>query len=191
MSPYDFVHLGLLAVGGEIRGRTKLQKTVYFLGVFSGALPNLGYRPHFYGPYSDYVAAAVNRLKSLGFVTESTVSSGAIGALGFEIARHDFKLTAEGTNIAKEKAQKNSDAWKKLEKAAARFKHGGDIDYMRMSVAAKTYFMLDAAGKPATAIELSEAAKRLGWQATLKQIDDSVKFLRELDLVTTAPVKQS
>jgi hypothetical protein len=132
----------------------------------------------------------VNRLKSLGFVTESTVSSGAIGAFGFEIARHDFKLTAEGMNIAKEKAQKNSRAWEKLGKAATRFKHGGDIDYMRMSVAAKTYFMLDAEGEPATAIELSEAAKRLGWQATPKEIHDSTKFLRDLGLVTTTPAKQ-
>jgi len=31
MMPYDFVHLTLLAVDGEVRGKTKLQKTVYFL----------------------------------------------------------------------------------------------------------------------------------------------------------------
>ena len=73
MSPYDFVHLSFLAVGDEIHGRTKLQKTVYFLGVLSNKLSELGYRPHFYGPYSDAVASSVNRLKSLGFVIENTV----------------------------------------------------------------------------------------------------------------------
>ena len=104
MTPYDFVHLSLLAVGGEIQGRTKLQKTIYFLGILSGTLPKLGYRPHFYGPYSDAIAAAVNRLKSLGFITENTVGIGAMGSSGFEIARHDFRLTEEGKLIAQKKA---------------------------------------------------------------------------------------
>jgi uncharacterized protein YwgA len=111
MSPYDFVHLSLLAVGDEIRGRTKLQKTIYFLGVLAKTLPELGYRPHFYGPYSDAVASSVNRLKSLGFVTENSVGAGVVGSSGFEIARHDFRLTEEGKQIAQEKAKRNPDVW--------------------------------------------------------------------------------
>jgi uncharacterized protein YwgA len=191
MNPYDFVHLTLHALGGEIQGRTKLQKTVYFLGIFTDSLDDLGYRPHFYGPYSDLVTAAVARLKALGFVTESTLGSGAIGDGGFEIARHDFNLTKEGKRIAEEKALQNPDVWLKLKTAVDRFKKAGYIDYMRMSVAAKTYFVLKAMGKPATAEELSEAAKTLGWQAKPHDIDDSISFLRKLDLVVTKPLEQS
>jgi HD superfamily phosphohydrolase len=68
MSPYDFVHLTCHALGGEIKGRTKLQKTDYFLGVLTDSLPELGYRPHFYGPYSAEVAGAVGKLRARGFV---------------------------------------------------------------------------------------------------------------------------
>ncbi len=69
MNTYDFVQLALYSLGGEIKGRTKLQKTIYFLAITSGADPHeFGFGPHFYGPYSEEVADAVDRLKSLGFV---------------------------------------------------------------------------------------------------------------------------
>jgi uncharacterized protein len=183
MSPYDFVHLSLLAVGDEIRGRTKLQKTIYFLGVLAKTLPELGYRPHFYGPYSDAVASSVNRLKSLGFVTENSVGAGVVGSSGFEIARHDFRLTEEGKRIAQEKAKRNPDVWKRIKDAAAHFLQAGDVDYMKMSVAAKTFFILSDSGKPATSTELSDSATRLGWNPTAREIEESIEFLQRLGLV--------
>ncbi len=65
---------------------------------------------------------------------------------------------------------------------------GGNIDYMRMSVAAKTYFMLKQSNKPATTLELSESARALGWQAEPKEISDAIKFLEKIGLVVTKPV---
>lgn len=186
MTPYDFVHLTLHAFDGEIQGRTKLQKTVYFLGICTDSLKELGFRPHFYGPYSDLVAAGLNRLKSLGFVAESTRGSGAVGVGGFEIARYDFKLTEEGERIAEEKARQNPNAWSKITTAATRLRDAGEIDYMRMSVAAKTYFMLKQRGKAATANELSESAQALGWKAKPEEIEPAISFLKKLGLVTTA-----
>jgi uncharacterized protein YwgA len=183
MNPYDIVHLTLYALGGRIEGRTKLQKTIYFVGIFIDSLDDLGYRPHFYGPYSDLVTAAVARLKSLGFLTESTLGSGAIGVAGFEIARHDFQLTKEGERIAEEKAKQNPDVWTKLNIAVDRFKKAGHIDYMRMSVAAKTYHMLRAKGKPATPEELCESARSLGWETKPNEIEQSISFLQKLGLV--------
>jgi uncharacterized protein YwgA len=188
MTPYDFVHLTLHAYGGEIQGRTKLQKIVYFLGIFTNSAEDLGYRPHFYGPYSAAVADAVNRLKALGFLVEYTLGSGAIGAGGFEIARHDFRLTDEGARIAAEKAEANPEVWSKITEAISRFRSAGELDYMRMSVAAKTYFMLRQSEKPATNVELSESAKGLGWQANPAEIADSISFLERLGLVTTEAI---
>lgn len=184
MTPYDFVHLTLLAVGGEIRGRTKLQKTVYFLGILTKSLDELGYRPHYYGPYSDAVASAVNRLKALGFVQQSSLHTGTLSDAGFEIARHDFKLTDEGEKIAREKADSNPEAWRTLHDAAARFKQAGDVDYMKMAVAAKTFFVLSEKGKPATVAELSESAKALAWNMQPAEVLDSVKFLQSLGLAS-------
>ena len=190
MTPYDFVHLTLYGIGGTIRGRTKLQKTVYFLGIFCKNIDDLDYRPHFYGPYSDSVTDALNRLKSRGFVEESVASFGAIGKRGFEIARHDFRLTVEGRKLAEEKIKRNPDAWRKVKSAVDRFQKAGDLDYMLMSVAAKTLFMLKESGKPATADQLSKQAGWLAWKVEPGEINKSISYLRELNLVTTRPIKK-
>lgn len=185
MNPYDFTHLSLLALGGTVRGRTKLQKTIYFLGLLTGNLEDLGYRPHYYGPYSDSVADAVNRMKSLGFVQEAALGTGALSASGFEIARHDFALTNEGRRVARNKANQNPPAWTKIESAVELFSAAGDLDYMEMSVAAKTIYMLSKKEKPATPLELSESAKALGWNPSPAEITRSIGFLEKLDLVET------
>lgn len=190
MTPYHFVHLALCALGGQINGRTKLQKTIYFLGILSGNLDALGYRAHYYGPYSDAVAAAVNRLKALGFLQQTSLHTGAYGEDGFEIARHDFVLTDEGKQIARQKSVENPDAWKKIEAAVSQFRKAGDVDYMRMSVAAKTFFMLSEKGKPTTVMELSESAKALGWNPKPTEISESVKFLQALGLASATPVSK-
>lgn len=182
MNAYDFVHLVLNAMGGQIQGRTKLQKTIYFLGILTGNIDELGYRPHYYGPYSDAVAAAVNRLKALGFVEEGSLHTGMLGKDGFEIARHDFTLTEEGKAISAKKAEVNAPAWKKITEAVAKFRRAGDVDYMKMSVAAKTYFVLSNKGQPTTVVELSESAKALGWNPKPAEIMESVKFLEDLGL---------
>ncbi len=68
MDSKDFVLLAMLAMGGEIQGKTKFQKTVYFLGLMTGCIDDLGYRAHFYGPYSDEVADAIGWLRTIGAV---------------------------------------------------------------------------------------------------------------------------
>lgn len=190
MTPYDFVHLALLAISDSVRGRTKLQKTMYFLGIFCKNVDALGYRPHFYGPYSDLVTDALNRLKSRGLLEESVSSFGAMGERGFEIARHDYKLTDEGIKLAEEKIKLNDVAWRKIKSAADRFKNAGDLDYMLMSVAAKTFFMLKDSGKSTTVDQLSEQAALLGWQVAASEIKESIGYLKKLNLVTTRPAKK-
>lgn len=184
MSPYDFVHLALLALNREIQGRTKLQKTIYFLGILAGNLGELGYRAHYFGPYSDAVSAAVNRLKSLGFLQETCLHTGAFGDEGFEIARHDYELTDEGRKIAQQKAQQNPEAWTKMEEAVGLFNAAGDINYMKMSVAAKTFFMLRAKKEAASVLELTESARAFGWNPKPAEILESVSFLEKLGLAS-------
>ena len=63
----------LLVVGSEeeksLRGRTTLQKKLYFLSVLEKT--DLGFRPHYYGPYSSWVARNLDILVSTGFLKES------------------------------------------------------------------------------------------------------------------------
>ena len=184
MSPYDFVHLCLLAMGGEIKGKTKLQKTAYFLGLLSNMIDDLGYRAHFYGPYSADVAGAANRVRALGFATQTVSGIGTVDSAGFEVARYDLRLTEEGTRMAKVKAANNPNEWEKLKQAAEVLKRADEHDYMKLSIAAKVYFMLGRQ-KQATRIEdLVAVAQKFRWSVTPGQVREAAKFLESLGLVT-------
>lgn len=182
LNSYDFVHMTLLAVGGKVRGTTKLQKTIYFLGVLTRQLNDLGYRPYFYGPYSDEVADAMVCLKSLGFLGEQIVDGGAINQLGFEVARHDFHLNKDGKAIAKDKIKKYPQLWNKIKQAVSVLKNAGDIDYMDLSIAAKTYFMLGEKWNHISIDELAALTKKIGWSVTPQQVKNVARFMKKLDL---------
>lgn len=187
MNTYHFVHLTLAAMGGEIQGRTKLQKTVYFLGVITNSLDGLGYRPHFYGPYSAEVADAMDQLKSLGFVDQNVASAGSWDSAGFEVARYDYKLNDQGKAVADQKKQTHPEKWTKIEKAAAVLKKANKVDYVKLSIAAKTYFMLGEKKGNATEAELAELATKFGWSVTKKQVDEAATYLESLGLVALTP----
>ena len=95
----DFVALTMLAAGGEVQGKTKLQKLVYFMGVLSEQLDELGYRPHFYGPYSDEVAYAIGQLCGIGVVDQNETEWG-YDRRGFEVKRYDYRLNEAGKQYA-------------------------------------------------------------------------------------------
>jgi len=183
MEAFDFVQLTLLAMGGEIKGKTKLQKTVYFLGLMTDCLEDLGYRAHFYGPYSDDVAEAINRLKTIGAVDQNVRGGGAVDKSGFEVCRYDFSLNDEGRELAEETARQNREFHGELSKAAKAFNEVGDLDYMKLSVAAKAYFMLGEKKGRATLAELAKVARRFGWEVTPEQVQDAAKYLGQLGLV--------
>lgn len=185
MDAHDFVILGLLAVGGEIKGKTKLQKTMYLLGELTGHLAELRYRPHFYGPYSDNVADAVDRMKALHFVDQDIRGGGAVNEYGFEVCRYDYRLNDDGKAIAGQKKAEYPDLWRELSTAAESLKAAGDSDYMKLSIVAKTYFLLgQKKGEAAPAAQLAQLAPRFGWHVTPDQIKDAAEYLAKLGLVT-------
>lgn len=188
MNSYDFVHLTLAVMDGELKGRTKLQKTVYFLGVMTDSLGDLGYRAHFYGPYSDDVADAVDQLKSLGFVDQNVASGGAFDASGFEVARYDYALTAQGKAVAEQKKQQYPQEFKKMRDAAAILKKAKSEDYVQLSVAAKTYFMLgERKGNASSLDDLAHVAGKFGWSVTNEQVKEAAQYLKKLGLMKVSP----
>jgi len=142
MDTYDFVHLSLHALGGQVSGRTKLQKLMYFAGILTEMIPELGYRPHYYGPYSAEVAGAVDRVRGLGFVDLNMTRATAVDPLGFEVARSDFTLNDEGKRMVEAKARHDPKMWSKIQTAVARLKNASTADYVHLSIAAKIFFML-------------------------------------------------
>ncbi len=186
MDAYDYVHLALHAVGGEIKGKTKLQKTMYFLGLLSEHSNELGYRPHFYGPYSEEVADAMDRLKTLQFVDQDVRGGGAVNEQGFEVCRYDYRLNDDGKKVAAAKARKHPDEWKALSGAAQRLKQAEDLDYMKLSIAAKTHFLLTQKQGEATEQELANLASKFGWQVSGQEVKEAAAYLQKLKLVTLA-----
>jgi uncharacterized protein YwgA len=182
MTTNDFVTLALLAMGGEIQGKTKLQKTMYFLGLLTDHLEHLGYRPHFYGPYSDEVNAAVTWLKTIGAIDQN-VSSWGYASSGFEMRRYDFRLNEQGKRFAQMKAAQNPDLWQRLKEAAARLQEAGDLDYMDLSVAAKTYFLIGQKKGRASIADLTQLAPQFGWSVSPSQMQKAAQYLNNLGLV--------
>ncbi len=183
MNVYDFVQLTFLALHGKIQGKTKLQKTVYFLGIMTGELDNLGYGPHFYGPHSAEVADAVGQLHALGFLDRNTVQTGKQSSFGFEATRYDFSLTEAGQRVAEKKRDSHAAFWGELQNAAKMLVQAGDIDYMKMSIAAKAYFMLGEKQGQAAPDELAALAPKFGWTVTEEQVAAAVNYLKKLGLV--------
>ena len=183
MTAYDFVHLTFLALEREINGKTKLQKIVYFMGLKTGHENDLGYRPHYYGPYSDEVAAAVERLKTLGFLDQSVTALGAFDSRGFEVARYDYRLNNAGKQVAEAKTRKNTEEWDKLQHAAKAMEKLLVEDYMGLSIAAKTCFVLGASRSPASVGDLAALAPKFGWSVTPDQIQAAAKLLADAELV--------
>ncbi len=186
METHEFVLLVMRAVGGQIQGKTKLQKTVYFLGVLTNRLESLGYRAHFYGPYSDEVSDAITTLKTIGVVDQNVVGGGSVDQSGFEVRRYDFRLNDQGQKLAATKAKRFSDVWQRLETAVETFTEAGDLDYMQMSIAAKTYFMLGQKKGRASMQELAHLAPRFGWTVTADQVHQAAEYLSRMGLVELA-----
>jgi uncharacterized protein YwgA len=182
MGARDFVAMTLLASGGHVRGKTKLQKLVYIVGILTRSLEELGYRPHFYGPYSDDVAAAVTHLKTIGGI-EQSVSDWGYNSSGFEIRRYDYTFNDSGRQYAQGLARQNSERGKAIQNAVRIYNQAGDRDYMSLSIAAKTFFLLDHKKAPASDAELTGLAARFGWSVTPDQVRNAVDYLVSLGLV--------
>ena len=178
----DFVLLAIHAMDGKIQGKTKLQKIVYFLGNLTGQLDELGYRPHYYGPYSQEVADSVGSLKYLGFIDQNILGYSR-DQRGFEVRRYDYSLTDDGMQIVNELIDSEADLWNRINAAATILRKARDLDYMKLSVAAKTFYMLGENKAKPNIDYLVEAAKHFGWKVTQSEVEEAHRFLGDLGLI--------
>ncbi len=179
----DLVVLAYKAFDGRMRGKTLLQKRLYFLSVMLEA--DLGYEAHYYGPYSAEVASANAELKSMGFVGESS-SVWGVDASGFELARYDYCLTEAGWRLADRKASADVENWGRVKRAAQMIRQAGDLDYVELSIAAKAYFVLLELKGKATLEDIAAMLPRFGWSVTQAQLKKAGSFLEQAGLVTRA-----
>lgn len=177
-----FVLLIVEAFGGKIMGKTLLQKRAYFVST----LLDLGFefKPHYYGPYSPDIDEGLSQNKSLGFIQEQTHGLGAEDTVGFEVRRYDYSITSDGRQILIDIKKNHSSDWKEILKCSIMMKDAGDIgDYIMLSVAAKTFYILNKRNNTMTTDEISRKARSLGWDIKPSMIDKTASFLEKLSLV--------
>jgi len=182
MKTRDFVLLALNELGGRISGKTKLQKQVYLVEALAKVSSALGYRAHYYGPYSPDVEAATDELWSLGLLEKSVEHTGQAGARGFEIVRYDFKLTPAGRRAAEQLARKCSEEAGSIAAAARRVSSAGNLHYTQLATAAKCHYILRRSETPLTEEEISDTAATLDWKLPEDDIAKAADFLVTLDL---------
>ena len=186
MTTQDFVLLTFAASPeNTINGRTKLQKVIYFLGVFTEQQNELGYKPHYYGPYSGDVAEGVAGLCSVNFLDCKTDTHPHEN--GFEVTRYDYSLNSDGKEAAEIVKQREPELWGKIQGGVIKLQTLGNPDYMSLSFAAKVWLMLGEKGGKATKEELPDFATRFGWTLEPAQIETAADMLMKLGMVSTVP----
>ncbi len=168
--------------GGVIKGKTLLQKKIYFLSVLLNK--NFGYRAHYYGPYSPLVEDELGKVKSLSFVEEKPFGYGILDQTGFEVLRHDFILSEDGQKIVEKFIKNNPDEYKELNQVLERLNDAGDTnDYITLSIAAKIHYILTKSNISMSISEIRNKAEDLGWNITNEQFKKANTILKKLDLI--------
>lgn len=181
MKPSEIFLLMLSAARGKISSKTLVQKRAYFLNLLLGL--GLSYKPHYYGPYSPDLDAAIGQCKALGLVEQQTIGFGMDRGTGFEVRRFDFILTPDGQAVVDDLKKRKPAECRRVLEGLTKLSDAGDSDYVSLSVAAKTFHILKESKRPLHPDEIINEAKQLGWEISQESIERAVSFLAKLDLV--------
>ncbi|MCL5044541.1 MAG: hypothetical protein M1336_04565 [Deltaproteobacteria bacterium] len=181
MKPRHVVLVVLDAYGGKIRGKTMLQKVCYFADVLASL--GLGFKAHYYGPFSPAIEQAVGELKSLGFIEEKRLGFGVVQNEFFgEMRRYDYELTSDGEKVVEELQRRGGEKLDNVRTTVENIKKCGDPDYRELSVAAKAFFIVRKQGGAVTVPQIKEQARALGWELSEQDVDKAVGLLEGLGL---------
>ena len=171
--------------GETIRGRTLLQKKLYFLSVLCGL--DYGFAPHFYGPYSSPVSDEVGTLLAVGFLEQSSRSSNETLGRARDLRRYDYTLTPAGHEVVASYGERARPYTQALELIND---HRIARDANLLSVAAKVHLIVRQLGT-ATADDIGRRARELGWDLTERDVEGVAEYLTQLDLVETTETAAS
>ena len=168
-------------VSARPNGRTYIQKLCFFVSKILDR--QLGFRAHYYGPYSDQISAELAFLTGAGLVTEARRGSGMPGTEGWEIARFDYSLTEAGNVAVGQLAQRQPADAQVVREAIKRVLDAGDQNYIQLSFAAKTSWILEHEGGPMTFEGISKAADRFQWNVAGTDVQNAATFLEKMGLI--------
>lgn len=175
----DLILLTLLDELKEIKGKTIIQKLIYFINQYYDY--KINYNPYFYGPYSIDVENSISSLKGLGYITEQVEPLG-ISQRGFEIKKYSYSLTNDGKEVLNYFKKIEKSEYEKTLEFTKKIKTNIDITSVnRLSVAAKTLLILqNRKDENLSNEEIKHKALSLGWQLEDNDVDDSRKFINNV-----------
>ena len=174
----------LLVIGREhekkLHGRATLQKKLYFLSALKKT--DLGFGPHYYGPYSSSVAHNLDILVSCRFLREITESYSRDRSVLGEFRRHTYFWSDDSETVMNEIKQENGyTEWEEVLRMLN--SHPLASDFNTLSIAAKTHYIANRQGK-ATAEHIRETAVGYDWDINEPQIQDVLSLLEALSLIS-------
>ena len=178
MRTRNLILMLIKASEGVIEGKTLLQKEMYFLSLLLKR--DLGFQAHYYGPYSNEVEDGLDELIGAGFVDVSEIVWG-INQAGFEAKKYSFKISDLGKKLVG--SWEESDEYSKIKNLVERLRKIEGLDYIKLSLAAKSYFVLNKENKPMSIQEIKNKSKNFGWDLKEDDIDKAVEVLERLEFV--------
>lgn len=160
--------------GGEIRGRTAIQKLAYFAHC---KFPNLDvppYTPHYYGPFSAGLGQVLANLVSLGFVNENRVAGGYVG--------YAYALNQDGQRLSEDAQNENPKDFDDISRTVSVCNDHCGLDIPVLSAASKIHYLITEGGKM-TLKEAIEYAEELQWIIKTENAQKGEALLRKLNLV--------
>lgn len=178
MKPSEIILLIISGLSGKVSSKTKIHKLCYFYSIITGK--DLGFRPHYYGPYSPLIERSLDELEGIGLLEKNTSRFGGVSN-GFEVVRYDYTISKYGSQVL-EKVVNDPDE-KSLKRYVKAIENAGNPDYLDLSIAAKAHFVLESEGQSLTPDEIRKKAKEFGWNISANDIEKAVKLLEKLDLI--------
>lgn len=160
--------------GGEIQGRTTIQKLAYFVHCRFPELDIPDYAPYYYGPFSAGLGQKLARLVSFGFVNETRLVGGYLG--------YAYALNVDGRKMSSNAKTRHGKEFANIRELVSECKQECDLDIPVLSAAAKIHYLADKEGSM-TLDEAVRHAKGLKWIIKEENATRGEALLRKLRLV--------
>lgn len=165
--------------GQEIRGRTLLQKRVYFLGELTGE--EYDFHPHYFGPYSPVVMDALGSLVGAGFVDETVKPlQGPPGRFG-ERRVFKYSLTPDGKQVVEARKDELARFDGPISKITG---HPIANNPELLSIAAKVHYIVGES-RVASVEAIRTRASELDWKVAPQEINQVLAYLEHLGLAAS------